>query len=185
MRPVEHVVFDGQSLIFAPAAGRGLAALVMDQLPPTSWSIVGLSGTTYATRATTVTARTDQHVVNAETPVLVDVGGQSDLLADLTAAQLLTAAESYANGRRTAGFDRIIGCTVPHSTQFSAGQNTQRLAYNPLLLASSAFDTVADLAAVPALQDASNTTYYSDGLHFTAAGAALAAAVIVAALEAA
>lgn len=42
-----------------------------------------------------------------------------------------------------------------------------------------------NLAAVPELQDASNTTYYSDGLHFSAAGAALAATPIAAALEAA
>lgn len=184
---VEHLVFDGQSFCHVPLPT--LPQIVTALLKPHSWAVVGISSTTYATRTATAASRTDRHVVNGSRQVLVDIGGQSDLLGGLTAAQILSAAESYADGRRTAGFDLIVGCTVPPIQQttgvwgtYTAAMETQRVAYNPLLKASSHFDAVADIAAIVQLADPSDTTYFSDGLHPTLAGANPIGAVIVAAL---
>lgn len=132
-------------------------------------AMVGLSSTTYATRATTAATRVDPHFKSFTMNVLLDVGGPSDLLADLTAAQVLSAAESYADARRTAGATKVVGFTVTPSSSYSAGQETQRVAYNALLKVSSHFDAIVDMAALPHAADATNLTYFYDGLHPTEA----------------
>lgn len=76
----------------------------------------------------------------------------------------------------------MIGTTVPPYTSATGAQETQRLLLNDLIRASSRYNRVADLAAVPELQDPDDTTYYSDGTHPTAAGAALFASTILAVL---
>src|SRR5690606_17387894 len=147
-----------------------------------------LPGTTYAQRTTNAATRVDPFVSNAARNVLIDIAGQSDLLNSLTAEQLLVAAESYAADRRAAGFDRIVVTTVPSMTDawgWDANMEEQRVAYNDLLLNSTAFDAVADIASIPELADPSDTTYFSDGLHPTPAGADLMAPVIAAAVSSA
>jgi hypothetical protein len=141
----------------------------------------GLSGTTFAQRAGSVAARTDQHVKNSEYRILCDFSGQSDLLASMSAEDLLAVAEANATARRAAGFDQIITTTVPSMTSawnWTSPMETQRLAYNHLLKQSNKFDSVADIASLPQLQDPSNTTYFSDGLHMTPAGADISAQLI-------
>ena len=154
----------------------------MARLDPKAWSRVALAGTTYASRATSATSRVDQYVRLSTRSVWIDQGGQSDLLADMTAAAILVDMESYANNRRSAGYDVVVGTTIPHSTSYSLGQNNTRLALNSLILASASYDAVADLAADSRLADGSNTTYFSDGLHPTTAGAAAIADVVEATL---
>lgn len=172
-------MFDGQSLNNAPFDApypSQLGALLGPEYPVI---ICGRGGTTYAQRTTTAPGRVDYHFANATTNVLVDLGGQSDLLAGLTGSQLLAAAEAYADARRAAGADLIVALTCPHSTSYTAGQNTQRATYNAGLLTSAHFDAVVDIAADPAMADASDLTYWNaDGLHPVAAGAAVIAGLV-------
>ena len=91
--------------------------------------------------------------------------------------------ESYHDAARVAGAKATVACTVPPSTSFSGPQETQRQALNLLLLASSHFDAVADLAAVPEAEDPTDTQFYSDGLHPTSALAVLFAEEIALALS--
>lgn len=169
-----------------PSPGITAPANVMARLDSRSWSVVALAGTTYAQRATTVVGRVDQYARLSARPALIDLGGQSDLLTDMSATSLLTASEAYASERRTAGFAVLVGCTIPHMAEGmvspTVGQEAQRVAYNALLRSSVVFDAIADLAADPRLSDASNATYFSDGLHPTLAGAAAIADVFEATL---
>lgn len=152
--------------------------LVADRLDdPIGMHVVGISGTTYATRAADQQARSFVRLQGSASPVLVDIGGQSDLLGGLTAAQILTAMENYHNAAKTAGAIRTIACTVPTMSaapwNYTPAMETQRLALNPLILDSSVFDAVADLAAIPEAADPADTNYFLDGLHPTSALAAL------------
>ncbi len=150
--------------------------LVTDRLNPHTSSMVAISGTTYATRATTAATRSYATFRNSIDPCLVDIGGQSDLLAGLTAAQILAAMEDYHADARAVGATRTLTCTVPSMTaapwNYTAAMETERLALNPLILASTVFTTVADIAALPHAADPADTTYFSDGLHPTAVLAA-------------
>lgn len=181
LRPGTGLTFDGQSFIYSPGNGRSIAALVMDQYPGTG-SVVGISGTTYATRAADAAARSWWSFRNSSYPILIDIGGQSDIFASMTAAQVLTAMEDYHADARDAGAQFTVVSTVPASLSYTAPQDAERQALNELILASTAWDAVADLDAIPESQDPSNATYYSDGLHPTAALAALFAGAIVAVL---
>src|SRR5690606_6932946 len=95
---------------------------------------------------------------------------------------------AYAAAARAAGFSHVIMCTITGNDLNTAGQELVRQAVNPLLLAdaSAAFDTVVDIAAVPGLDDWTNETYYLDidHIHWTGAGASLAAATVAPALDA-
>lgn len=173
MRPLVGLVFDGQSLVYSPATGQALAGRINDALPPHYSFTAAISGTTYATRTADMAARSFWQFHNAQHAVLIDIGGTSDLLAGLTAAQVLTAMENYATAALAAGAGQVIASTVPPVSLtgwgWTSGMETQRAALNSLILASSVFDAVADIAAVPESADPDNATYYSDGLHPTAA----------------
>jgi hypothetical protein len=173
VRPGTHVVFDGQSLNNSPSATSFPAQLMSGRTVP--WSNVAINGTAVDALATTAPARRDPVLQHTATSVLVFVGGQSDLVLNDSAATLLADLESYATASRAAGADKIIMSTIPPSTGYTAPQEAVRVAVNPLILASSAFDAVIDLATATNLTDASNITYYADGLHWTTAGALAAA----------
>lgn len=138
--------------------------------------VTALSSLGFATRETTAADRVDAKLGNATRSILFSWGGYTELWAgSYTAAATLAAAETFADNRRAAGFDYIIGLTVPHSSSFSGAQDTERLGYNALLLASDSFDAVVDVAGDARMQDGSDLTYFSDGTHFTTAGAQVVA----------
>lgn len=185
VRPAEYLVFDGQSLNIQPAAGITYPVALTQRLTPGPFTVVGLGGTTYAQRATTAATRVDPLHQMAARSVWIDQGGQSDILADMTAAQVVAGMESYANARRAAGFSVLVGSTLPDmvtgSVTVTPAQHAVLQQVNALVRISSVFDAIADLAADPRLADASNTTFFSDGLHPTTAGAAAMADVFEAA----
>lgn len=182
MRPVAHLVFDGQSLWYASSnpAVRQVPLL----LPGLSNAVTAIVGTTYAQRAPTYAQRVYSAVVNGNPAVLVDLAGQSDIATDVSAAALLATVEAQADATKANGFAAYVVCTVPPSTLYTAPQEAQRVLYNAALRESAHFDAVADIAAIPQLANPADTTYYSDGLHFTVAGVTLAAPVIAAAISA-
>lgn len=176
-------MFDGQSLQYA--SSNPVVHQVPALLPGMSNAATAIVGTTYAQRATTIADRVYRQVVNGDPTILVDFAGQSDLATSVSAASLLATVEAQADACRAQGFAAYVICTVPPSTSYTAPQETQRVLYNAAVLASTKFDAVADVAAIPQLADPADTTYYSDGLHFTVAGATLAAPVMAAAISSA
>lgn len=182
MRPGTQVVFDGQSLNNSPSATSYPAQLMAGR--SVSWCNVAINGTAVDALATSAPARRDLVLRHMESTVLVFVGGQSDLVLGDSAATLLADMVSYATAARTAGADRVVMATVPPSTSYTAPQEAERGTLNPLIRASSAWDAVLDLAAATNLTDASNATYYADGLHWTTAGALAAATAAAPVLDA-
>lgn len=184
MRPSTLVVFDGQSLNNIPSGGDMPAAVMNGR--GVAWANVSISGQAWSTLAGSASKRCHPLATSHGTSVLILNGGQSDILNtgdDDTAATALADMESYADNARTAGFDTIIACTLPPSTSFDADDETQRLALNAAIRTSDSWDEVVDLAANEDLDDASDLTYYSDGLHWTAVAAAAAASSVGAVLD--
>jgi hypothetical protein len=164
---------------------------------------VAIAGTSWADLTPSRTVRSYRHANSGQVrTILVMNGGTSDYLNGATGSATYGVIKTYAQGATAAGYDRIIVCTTTPSTSvtdgFSPAQNVQRKAGNDLLIgnADAAFDAVVDLASDSSLSspgsphsgttwygtgnliDTTNTTYYTDGLHWTAAGCADAASSI-------
>lgn len=183
--PAAVVAFDGQSLSLFPNTADAYPAKVMANYTASLGPVVARAATSWGLRADDAPGRVDAHLRSVTGPsLLVDNGGTFEVQAGFAAAAILAAADAYWSARTAAGWGLIVACTTVDSTFFTAPMQAERAAWNDLLRASSTPAGVADLAAAPELADASNATYFSDGLHFTAAGATVAAGVIQAALEA-
>lgn len=181
MRPAHVVVFDGQSLNIMPVGNTYPALTMAGRGQP--WSVVGIAATSFTQLATTAASRVHPLAKPYAESTLVLCGGTSDLSTEGdSAATVLSDMVAYAAAARTAGFTRVIALTITPSTGFSAGANTQRLTANALILASAAFDEVVDVAGHPSLDDATDVAYYSDGTHWTTAGATIAAGMVAAVL---
>jgi hypothetical protein len=170
-------VFDGQSLLNSPTTGLAPPYVVMSgvQVP---FHIAAISGTTFAQRSPSVSERVDAKIKSVgKGSVYVNLGGYSDIVGGMTGAAAAASAISNAQARKAAGFTKAIECTQPDNTQMTTAQHTERLAYNAAVLASNAFDYVIDLASVPGLV-ATDASLFSDGLHFTQAGANLVASAM-------
>lgn len=149
------------------------------------WSLVLVGGTTYPDRLATAPHKIDGQLRAHTDATIIDNGGYSDIEDDaVSAATLLTRHQTYVAARKAAGCSRYVASTLPDNTTLSAPEKVVMEDFNDLLRAADHYDDLVDLAAVPELSDASNTTYFSDGLHFTAAGAAIAADAITAVLDA-
>lgn len=184
------ITFDGQSLNLAPFGGLPFTTRAMGTAPMAAigWRVPAIQSTTYDQRAVGASSRVDQFVRESRHPILVDTAGTAEIDAGLTAAQTLQEMKDYIGARRAAGFVYVVGLTVPAATLFDAAKTTQRLAYNALLTSGSAagfYDAVVDIASIPELADPTNTTYFSDGIHFTAVAAQLVADLVAPALAAA
>lgn len=169
-------MFDGQSLMNLPE-GATVPELTMADID-LQWANAAKSGNPFETRG----SMPDMLARNATTNWLVMSGGTTDLDFGQTGASLLTEVEAYITARRAAGFDVVICMTMPPTTNFTAGEEAERLVYNAGLLTSSSPDAVVDVASIPELADPSDTDYFSDGTHYTAAAAVLVAAEVQATL---
>ena len=121
------------------------------------------------------------------TTVYTLCGGTGDLLAGRTAAQIYADMVTTAINARGWGYDSVIATTITPYTGFTGPQETVRLAANVLIAddADTAFDYKVNLAGTAGINNASDTNYYSDGLHFTSLGAQTAADAIAPSVEAA
>jgi hypothetical protein len=187
------VVFDGQSLNNASSGGatspntfpyQTMAGLSKD-LP---WHNVGVNGTSWTVLQSSAARRSYALAEPYSKAVLVLTGGASDIAnaqENNTAAEALADMEAYADAARAAGFDYIIASTVTPSAYFDAGDEAELLALNEGIRNSDHWEDVADMAAVPELQDNTNLIYFwGDQTHFTDVGAAAAAVPVIEALEA-
>lgn len=175
-----QLIFDGQSFNTVPAAPNNYPSKLLALLPAGYYDEelnAGVGSTTYADREVDVDTRVDDDISVTLPTALLDMAGQSDLWqsdGNMTAAALLAAAQSYADDRIAAGVDLYVIATVPPSNIYSGPANTQRDAYNELLRDVPApFAAVLDIDVIPEASNPSNGTYYSDGLHPTAALAQL------------
>lgn len=170
-------MFDGQSLNNVPSASNMPSLTMAGRTTP--WRNVATTAWSWTQLAANAASRRDPVLQNAGRTLLVLTGGLSDILLEgNTAAQVLADMEAYAASARAAGADRIIGSTIAPSTALSAPQDAIRLAANALILASTAWEAAVDIVADSRLQNPANTTYYSDGSHWTAAGAEIATAAL-------
>lgn len=175
-----QLVFDGQSLNLMPVGNTYPALLMVGRVG--AWAAVAISAASWTTLATTRTARLGQ-LGRACTPsVLVMCGGTTDLTDGDSGATVCADMESYATAARALGFDYVVACTITPSIGFTGPQETQRLAANVAIRASAGFDAVADLVADSRLATITGT-YYADGIHWTAAGAAAAAETVGVAVD--
>lgn len=190
-RPGTSLVFDGQSFNYAPLDGqKTLPQKVAEAFDSgVTYSVHGISGTTYPTRSTTDQDRMHPALVNgAVNTVLVDTGGQSDLLAGSSAATILTNMEAYHTAAKAAGATHTVMATIPSMTAawgYTGPMETVRVSLNLLIKASSVWDAVADIAASPNSANPANTTYFPDGLHPSAPLIAEWAPIYAAAINAA
>lgn len=189
--PKYLICFAGQSLNEAPAAPNDYPTVLMTSLTKTLRYDVHKFGIAWAQFAAIRARYVDiQRMAGAAqvASVLIMVGGTTDIAVGATGSATYTREKEYSDIWKTAGGSvaKVIGTTTTPSTTFTAGQNTQLADLNSRVNAdaSDAFDQVVDLAADSLLDDAADTTYYSDGTHWTAAGASRAAALILPAVQA-
>lgn len=109
--------------------------------------------------------------------------GTNDLFFGASAATTYSRAVSLCNALKALGFAKVYISTVFHRTQ-AAPFNANRIEYNNLLLndTSNTFTGVIDTTTNALLEDSSNTEFFTDGVHLSAAGQAEYAACITTAL---
>jgi hypothetical protein len=191
MRPTTLVCFDGQSRNNTPLTNPELAppsiAMAGRGLPWANVSINAWGWVLLTSNGLPPTTRVDPLVKGYARTVLVMYGGEGDMGAFTghTAAQAVVDAETYADARRAAGWDIIIGCTwAPAPGLVATVSDADRTGVvNPGLLASDSFDYVVDLAADPRLAVTEDIFFDADTdpedyLHYTVAGAAIAGEII-------
>lgn len=184
-RPSDLIVFDGQSLGLVPTLALSFPTKMMSTgVVHTVWYNRAISATTWLERAVDVTNRVDRLLrcvptSTASVKTLFDTAGTKNINNGQTAAQIFSEASTYWTARRTAGFTKIIACTVSPSTDFTGGELTVRTDYNQLLrnAVGVELDGVADLETITQLSDPTNTTYYDSGVHYTDAATTLVAPV--------
>lgn len=180
------MVFDGQSgnnvPDTAPMPSLAMAAIGLPH------AVVAINGQSWTDLATTATTRRDRVLNQANHTILVLAGGFQDLVGEHdSAATALADMVAYAASARAAhrGAElQIVGCTITPSTACTGSDETNRVALNASILASGAWEGHVDLATLPQLDDPTDATYYSDGTHWTAAGATAAAAALAPAIAA-
>lgn len=116
------------------------------------------------------------------TDVLVMAGGSSDIYADhQTGAAVYARAVAYMTAARAAGFDVVVGVTIPPfagALAPSLGDLQAITDHNTLMMGGSDFDAVVDVH-VPPIDDSTNTTYFeNDQVHWRTPGAIAAAAIV-------
>lgn len=191
--PADLFTYDGQSLALAPDGDTlgpdAFPWVVRASYPRAVSRIVAVGATSYTTRAANATQRVDRLLDGcAGTKTLVDIGGTNEVNdAGKTAAQASIDMEAYWAARIAAGYNLLVGITIPNSTGFDAAENTKRATINASTIASPTLDAVIDLSAilvlgVPVFEFPADTTYFHDGTHFTALAASLVATAVLATL---
>lgn len=181
------VVFDGDSISVNPGSTANFPYVAITSLaapvPGRSFAVVGSAISDLVSRAASVDAL---YSASRTKNVLFVLIGRNDLPA-LGTSTWYANLKTYCAARKAAGWTVVIGTLLPSTaTGFNALRNTA----NSLIIAEPLgtywdavcrFDQVANMGADG---DAANTTYYADGTHPTAAGAALLGAAASASLAA-
>lgn len=193
--PDVRIVYDGQSLNLQPPPGDGVSMPEVASAglgyPFANVAFGGASWTALAAGTGGVEAaatRLNPVLALSAGVVLVLTGGTSDLIfEDDDGATVMADIVAYSDAARsvatTAGTSiHVIASTIPETFNMTGDEQTARQAFNTLLLADAGgdFDAVIDLTESEAgpLADSTDSTYYADGVHWNATGAAYAAGLI-------
>ncbi len=157
----------------------------------------GLSGRTMATIVSLYTAGSFFRVPGGKNIHLIQAGSNDLATGTGKAAQLITDIQTMTSRIKVDDpYAQVLVCTIlPRNASFSGGQDaagfeTDRQTVRTSVLANYASwgaDGVVDFAGNTTIGDAAdadNTTYYGDKIHPTAAGHAIMAQVLVAAIRA-
>lgn len=197
---VANVVFDGDSITFGASVAllsdypsQVMASFAADG-KIMAWENYAVSGQTlFATAPScesqfpTLIAREASTIVKPN--IYFILAGTNDATALATAAQIYAHYQSLAATARAAGF-KVIVCTLTDRTDGAkpAGFDTLRATLNASILAdTTSFDGVADFggnATMGANGASANTTYFTGGLHPTAAGDTILAGIAKTAIAA-
>jgi len=170
------VCFEGDS---KPSASNSYAHLYAASGSPRSIvTKTSASGSTLATmiaRASSV----DERLTGGNNILCIDIG-TNDLSSVASESQWLTDYASYCDARRAAGWKVVIITVLPKSALdsnlplFLSRRATVNAAFRTWV--GIHCDAISDVAANSVIgddADASNVTYYSDGVHNTSAGYAI------------
>ncbi len=182
-----QIVAAGDSLVEGQGATLNRSLVRLLNYPTYLMRSAGKGSTTIQAMVTDA-AEIDQLVMAGKTNVLVVFAGTNDIAGGRTGAQAYGDLQTFCSGRRTAGFDLIVVCTMLPR----AGIETQRVAYNSAIAAGFAgntldCDAIADLGAdtnIGAAGANNNATYYdADTIHLNNTGYAVAAPIVQAAID--
>lgn len=179
----KFVLFEGDS-ITSTTIGQfvpGAMAALTNPVPYRNFATPGNALTDIAGRAAT----DDAFANPARTRnVFWLLDGRNENYGSVPAATFVASLKTFCQTRQSAGW-RVVVATLLPST--SSGYNTWRNSVNALIRADTSFySALADFGAdatMGADATASNTTYYSDGTHPTAAGGAILAPIATTALQ--
>lgn len=188
-RTTRLAVFDGDSLTsgFGVAAGSDYPAQTIPLLVSQDWAKVnfGAGSKTLATMVSSAAVDIDTIIDSGYTNAFVCLlGGINDLALGASAASVYANLQSYWSSRRAAGYE-VVAFTILPASAVSGGNETARLAVNALIRGDATkYDALADIAADARLQNTADLTYFqADGVHPTAAGAAVMADIAAAAIN--
>ncbi len=128
------------------------------------------------------------YVALAVPHLLLAHGGTNDLYFGATAAQTITRIQTYWAARQAFGWQTVAYTILPRSNAGTPGSfATDRATVNTWIRANwhTYCAALADLAVDPTIGPdgaETNPTYYMDLVHPTAAGAAIAAGIVLAAI---
>ena len=174
-----RVVFIGQSLNLVPF-GSTYPDQLMASFPKVPYTNSAVGGAAWNGLTKVREFQVKPWATRAAVSILIMNGGTTDIAVGATGADTYAAMGSYATWATSNGYDYVIGTTITPDTAFSGPQETERLACNTAIMAdaSNYFDAQVDFMTDSRLTDAADTTYYTGGIHWTAAGAGVAASVM-------
>lgn len=104
-------------------------------------------------------------------------GGQNDIGLGATASATIDKLTNYCNTIRTNGTKVAVLTITPNATD-DAGRIAIKSTVNAFIRTNVFIDRPIDVVADARLQDATNGTYFDDGLHLTQAGYDIAAHIV-------
>ena len=190
-----QVIFDGNSIMDGLWSSGASQASLFEVSTNYAYNVVSEAIGYYDTETLNANAPLviDAYASNSYTTQIVALWEIHNSIANRgdTAAQVETALTDYASGRRAAGYKVVLATCLDSSAIGNGGsEDVIRNTVNTWLRANwaSIADGLADVASDPTIGCegcyTNGTYFYSDGIHLTAAGEAIAAPYFQTAIEA-
>ena|GEM_PF-2217064 len=178
----DQLVCDGDSLTYGTGTvENGYVDQIKALLPTLTVRNLGVSGISL----TNMFAKQSVHVLPLYSAtrtrnILVIWGGVNDLNTIASGAALYDILLNYTQAAQAAGY-LVVNCTITPATSITGESETRRTDFNTLVNTNSAnANAVVDLASDVRLDDATDATYYFDGLHMKTTGYAVVSELIAA-----
>jgi hypothetical protein len=148
----------------------------------------GVNGQTVTQMAADAATQIDAQRYSRPANILGAWGGVNDIIAGKSAAALYAEYAAYCEARQAAGWE-VLAFTQHSWRYLGVDRDAVIAAFNALVIANwtTFADGLVDLSAEPNIGPPgsySNLTYYNaDGVHLTAAGDALVAALVKTAVQ--